>query len=78
MVSTKLEDGSFVTTPVFVGYQKLVEKMKVCDPHEYIATTSIVQDYDNPKWLFMETCKKCGAIRCRHADNKEVLEKYLK
>lgn len=73
MISTKQPDGSFVTSPLFVGTNEAVEKMKTCQ-HQYKPATPI-SDAPEGQFIMMERCR-CGAARARHADSREVLEKY--
>lgn len=75
MISTKQPDGSFVTTPLYVGSAEQVEAMKAC-AHEYLPGDQIHSGEGH--YVILELCQHCGAARSRHADNQAVLQKYLK
>ena len=74
MISTKQPDGSFVTTPLYVGTAQEVEQMKAC-AHDYNPGDTIHSSEGH--YVIIEYCKHCGAARSRHADSEAVLEKYL-
>lgn len=78
MISKRLSDGSCVTTPLYAGSEDQIEKMIDCD-HDYLPGTEIHESTGTvPKqYVILELCRKCGAARSRHGEDRTVLEKYL-
>ncbi len=75
MISTPQPDGTFVTTPPYIGTSAQVEAQRQCPHLIYDYIPGSIKDVGT-QWIIAESCANCRCTRARHAPSKELLAPY--
>lgn len=77
MITTPLTDGSFVTSPIYVGDSDAVVRAQSCG-HLFKAAGDLEQSPPDEQqhWLLKEACSLCCAARVRYGPDKDLMERY--